>query len=689
MESHSLQVLQDRIAASVQAWETINLSSLQPLLDQQGLQIVENQQLGIQSRKGLAEKTKEFIKIPEENKLNQIKSLIKSYQNEIDSITQRCKMSEQAFIDLYKLLADVPDPVTTLSAAKSELIEMRKKSLEHDKLVHEIEMIKSELTAAQIRLEASDSQIKEFTKLNQEKDKTDVDALANLNKQLIEQKESFKLTLDNKTRQFKEREHALEIELNMLKDQVSLLHADHKAVQESLQSNTERYGQDVAGKLAELDIAVMDIERLNHKIAELSEENRILTMDIKTLELNDKLSGHNDSSLSSTVNDLQDKIDLLQSELRKEQSSNESLKLEVSKHKDESQEIKRILDREGAKKQLEIEQLKTELSRFDDYDEIKREVEIFKSIEFSSFIDVPSIDPEQFSTTDIKVANSAKVPANQSLEHMLLVKNKKLQSDLTESRVKEMKSSNDLENIQTKMNKLLNEDVKKSSLISKLEEDLLKMNNSNVESIDTNKDSERENTEPITLTNNDKSIVPILTSQRDRFRTKVHDLELELEKHSNIESDLRQQVSQLRDDNMKLYERMRYESNFGSNSINKNFSGPSSPTSPIEGFKSRESEGRKSSGSRGDISIELGDITSRYHNAYEGKLDPFRRFYKNEEVKRIRSMNPADKLVYEITRLILNSQKSRWLFVAYVMALHLMAMIIIYSRLLSSTEMKN
>jgi homeobox protein cut-like len=81
----------------------------------------------------------DFKKIPDEEKVNAFKGLLKcaslplvynvslilhfrdtrdtAYQTEIDSLTKRSKIAESAFLNLYKVLADAPDPYPLLEAA--------------------------------------------------------------------------------------------------------------------------------------------------------------------------------------------------------------------------------------------------------------------------------------------------------------------------------------------------------------------------------------------------------------------------------------------------------------------------------------------------------------------------------------------------------------------------------------------
>lgn len=48
-----------------------------------------------------------------------------AYQTEIDNLTKRSKSSESAFLNLYKVLADAPDPYPLLEAAVVRLFNVR------------------------------------------------------------------------------------------------------------------------------------------------------------------------------------------------------------------------------------------------------------------------------------------------------------------------------------------------------------------------------------------------------------------------------------------------------------------------------------------------------------------------------------------------------------------------------------
>ncbi|KAG1831186.1 hypothetical protein DFJ58DRAFT_872185 [Suillus subalutaceus] len=91
-------------------WTQLALSELQKTPDTQGIKIVDGQKESVLGHKQLADRTKEFKKIPDDEKLNSFEGLLK----EIDSLTKWSKVSENVFLNMYEVLAEVPDPYPIL-----------------------------------------------------------------------------------------------------------------------------------------------------------------------------------------------------------------------------------------------------------------------------------------------------------------------------------------------------------------------------------------------------------------------------------------------------------------------------------------------------------------------------------------------------------------------------------------------
>ncbi|ORE16920.1 hypothetical protein BCV71DRAFT_10587 [Rhizopus microsporus] len=64
-------------------------------------------------------------------------------------------------------------------------------------------------------------------------------------------------------------EHALQQQLNQALDQLTQLKQSHDDTQAQLIGHSQKYDEEVVGKLAELDIVTMDLERANARIIQL------------------------------------------------------------------------------------------------------------------------------------------------------------------------------------------------------------------------------------------------------------------------------------------------------------------------------------------------------------------------------------------------------------------------------------
>ena len=106
----------------------------------------------------------------------------------------------------------------------------------------------------------------------------------------------------------------------------------------------------------------------------------------------------------------------------------------------------------------------------------------------------------------------------------------------------------------------------------------------------------------------DTSILPIVTSQRDRFRQRNAELEEELRKQFESISDLRAEVKSLQADNLKLYEKVRYMQSYRD--------------SPSAGPSNSRTGAGMLNGVMGRREEEIG----RYKDKYEESMNPFEAF---------------------------------------------------------------
>eukprot|EP00752_Nemacystus_decipiens_P009555 g8535.t1 len=128
------------------AWEEVGLSNLRPSLDEEALAIAENQESSLESRRALAAQAKSF-RLSVEAEIGATSdmraasgALVRAFKSEIDALTTRSRFAEGAFLALYKLLREAPDPAVTVQAlqraarAAVGALEGQNRSLEEERL---------------------------------------------------------------------------------------------------------------------------------------------------------------------------------------------------------------------------------------------------------------------------------------------------------------------------------------------------------------------------------------------------------------------------------------------------------------------------------------------------------------------------------------------------------------------------
>jgi homeobox protein cut-like len=128
----------------------------------------------------------------------------------------------------------------------------------------------------------------------------------------------------------------------------------------------------VVGRLAELDIVVADLERSNLRIAEVERRNGELRTEIAALQSGKGTAAEERANkLEANVRSLELEYDTVAQKLERMQ---EEMKVE----KEAGQKRAKNLETDIARQQEEASALRTKLRSLDDYNEIKRELEILK-----------------------------------------------------------------------------------------------------------------------------------------------------------------------------------------------------------------------------------------------------------------------------------------------------------------------
>ena len=593
----------------------------------------------------------EFKKVSDTDKLKEFKNLLKAYQSEIDSITKRSKYAEGCFLTLYKALCEVPDPCVSLQTALAQSSQVSELSLaaeDNKRLKEEVAQLNSQIASAK----SSEATI---GNLKQRLSKYEAMLDEMVASKVLQKEEEMKTLMDEKIRVYKETEYALNRQLSHFKDQLANLQSNHDVTQAKLAKHSETFDHGVAAQLAQVEIMALDLERCNAKISHMEMENEMLKRQLDSADA--------DSDQSRQITALQDSIaNLTSTNQQLEQAAtelkarNSQLQVSVSQHSAES-------EREVAAKVFEIARLQAQLQEYSDYDEIKNELNIMKGIEFDGLDD--SLD------------SASEKP---SLHTLLMAKNKKLQTETTSLTVELQELKTALANHEADIQVLTRSLNTAKQLNAKLEADMLKLNTAtwskpqppppdSFETLisDTVRKPKHESTLPsptqhqpptnIQQSSNlhEASIIPILTSQRDRYKQRYEDLETQWKAQSQKISDLTYEVTRLKADNVKLYEKMRYTESFNTGGVNILI-------------------GRSGSVKNGDAEA----WHKKYEGMYEETLDPFKQFHKQEEERKYRSMNAAERAAFSLTRVLTTNKYSRVIFVVYSGMLHVLVFMMMY-----------
>ncbi|RMY71671.1 hypothetical protein D0863_05000 [Hortaea werneckii] len=701
----------NKFQQAIAAWRTLDLSTLISSLDTTASDLVEHQKDSLVQRKELAQKTKDFRKFEDEKKLVEIKDLLKSYQGYVDLLTNHAKGVQAAFMQVYSPLSEAPDPYPLLEASIESLVTA-------EEVVPRLEGENQGLRKQNAKLNA---QLEESEKaLEQERTKR-VEVEQEQDRKIREVEGSWERVLKEKEENWTAKEKALEEKGEGQERLLKELKANYEVSQRLERSGGEETQDMSRGSAtqAELDIVNSELEKANTRLADLESRNEQLRV-----ELAQSAGQANSSAKSTAVED-----DPAYMRLR---SENQSLlrKLDTARYDKDSEKSSiesklRGLEREISSLKADRDALQARVQKWNDYDEVKRERDMLRTIEFSTTDDTEAGDEEL--QKQINGSADSTTKNGESLEQLLLSRNKKLSNDLTELRVSQNELHQRFEQLQEDLS-TANMDLEKSQkLNATLENDLQKaqqhasnaFENMSVAGTWTSRHPAKSaygstrrggGTSPTSSIiggfdpNNtgagsprlgsggleslragaggggggggagpdggNQGILPMVTAQRDRFKKKISELEAELQKQYTLVSSLRSEVASLQRDNLNLYEKTRYVSTYNraSGGASSYAANPNPSTIPIG----------SSSSSSFDTTVPAASASDRYRTAYEANLSPFAAFRGRETQRALKRMNLLERAVFQVTRMVLATRASRNLFAGYCVALHVLVFVMLY-----------
>ncbi|KAK3327944.1 CASP C terminal-domain-containing protein [Cercophora scortea] len=654
----------------------LDFTTLVSNLDNTASEIVTYQRDSTVQRKDLAQKTKDFRKLDDSSKLGEIKGLLKAYQTFIDLLTNHSKSINSAFLHAYTSLSEAPDPYPLLEASVDSMLvsedTLPKLSKENQHLQETVAELTSQLDETESRLQAERDTRKQLEE--------------NLESKVKEVESSWAAVVDEKKDNWAAKEKALEDKIENQDRLLNEIKASYEVNQRLGKSDDSAEGQRGHVTSAELEMVHSDLERTSARLAEVEARNEQLRLDLAQAK---------SQVPAQAATSLED--DPAYMRMR---SENSSLIRKLDATRVEKEGLKRDLDtrlraleREAGLLKEERDALKAKVQKWSDYDDVKQELEVLKSIEFSTGDDD---DVRDFTSDQHAPAVNGK---GDTLEQLLLARNKKLGDELTILRVSHHDLQTRLQNMQEELSRTNAELEKSQNLNEKLEEELSTVQAEAPNAFPsgasiagtyvsryapslapTRKGGRTSPTSSIVSGFNPREsepmgggsgILPMITAQRDRFKKRNAQLEHELsESHRNV-SQLRQEIAALQKDNLNLYEKTRYVSSY-----NRAAPGAAATTSSSSAYASNPNPATVSIG--GGNGNGNGIALDRYRKAYESNISPFAAFRGRESARAYKRMSLPERVVYSVTRMVLASRTSRNLFAAYCVALHILVFFSLY-----------
>jgi homeobox protein cut-like len=502
----------------------------------------------------------------------------------------------------------------------------------------------------------------------------------NLEEKVKEVESSWTAVLEEKKDNFEAKEKALEDKIENQERLLNEIKASYEVNQRLGRTDEGDEGSRGYVTSAELEMVHSDLERTSARLADVEARNEQMRLELA--QAKSQVPSHAATSLEDDPGYM------------RMRSENSSLMRKLDAGRVEKEALKRDLDaklrgleREVGLLKEEREVMKAKVAKWSDYDDVKQELEVLKSIEFSTGDD-----------DDDKPASKEK---GDTLEQLLLARNKKLGDELTVLRLSHQDLQNRVQNLQEELSKTNAELEKAQNLNEKLENELStvqaeapnafpsgasvagtyvsryapsmapgwKGRTSPTSSIISGFNPRDSGGEAM---GGGSGILPMITAQRDRFKKRISQLEQELSQSHQTVTQLRQETAALQMDNLNLYEKTRYVSSYnrggGSNG------NTSASVSSASAYSSNPNPSTVSMGGTGNPGIAL----DRYRKAYESNLSPFAAFRGRESARAYKRMSFPERVVYSVTRMVLASRTSRNLFAVYCVALHLLVFFSLY-----------
>ncbi|KAJ8752747.1 hypothetical protein K2173_007057 [Erythroxylum novogranatense] len=633
-------------------WKEFQLEEEKSLLDEQGIRIGENQENSQKNRRRLAESTRDFKRASPEEKLTLFNSLLKGYQEEVDNLTKRAKFGENAFLNIYQKLYEAPDPYPALASIAEQDLKLAEFESENRKMKIELEEFRAEAT----HLKNQQSTIRRLEERNRQLEQQMEEKV----KELVEIKQRTLAEENQKTLEvLKDREQSLQDQLRQAQESVVNMQKLHELAQSQLFEVRAQSDEERAAKQSEVNLLINEVERAQSRLLSLEREKGVLRSQLQSAneDTGNKKSDNADSNkiLENSLIAKEKIISDLNMELHNVETT---LANEREQHMVEMKRLNAALN----EKEVALEEMKKELQARPTsklVDDLRKKVKIFQAVGYNS------IEAEDWEAATIGEELT-------KMESLLLDKNRKMEHELTQLKVKLSEKATLLQTDEDKIAELNAKVNEQQKLIQKLEDDILKGYNSKdrkgslFEDWDLSESGGAEQSElavqhvehkHVSSEQDQSSMLKVICNQRDRFRARLRETEEEIRQLKERIGQLTAELEKTKADNVKLYGKIRYVQDYNHEKV-----------------VSRGSKKHNEDLESGFIS----DVESKYKKIYEDDINPFAAFSKKERDQRYKELGIRDRITLSSGRFLLGNKYARTFAFFYTIGLHILVFTCLY-----------
>ncbi|KAM4820611.1 protein CASP isoform 14-T14 [Thomomys bottae] len=610
-------------------------------LDATATVLANRQDESEQSRKRLIEQSREFKKSTPEDLRKQVAPLLKSFQGEIDALSKRSKEAEAAFLNVYKRLIDVPDPVPALDLGQQLQLKVQRLhdiETENQKLRETLEEYNKEFAEVknqEVTIKALKEKIREY----EQTVKSQAETIA------LERGQKLQDDFAERERRLQENQMCTTSKLEEAEQKLHTLQTALEKTRTELFDLKTKYDEESTAKADEIEMITTDLERANQRAEVAQREAETLREQLSSanhsLQLASQIQKAPDVAIEVlTRSSLEVELAAKEREIAQLVEDVQRLQASLGKLRETSAGQIAQLEQQLSAKNSALKQLEEKLKGQADYEEVKKELNILKSMEFA-----PS-------------DGAALQDAAKPLEVLLLEKSRALQSENAALRVCNSDLSGRCAELQTQAAEATATAAGQRELITRLEQDLSTLQSIRRPDAEGAAEQGLEKIlEPIKETTlfygasasasalpegHVDSLLSIISSQRERFRARNQELEAESRLAQHTIHALQSELDSLRADNVKLFEKIKFLQSY-----------------PGRGAGSDDTE-------------------LRYSSQYEERLDPFSSFSKRERQRKYLSLSPWDKATLGMGRLVLSNKMARTIGFFYTLFLHCLVFLVLY-----------